>query len=124
MTVRADTAAQLTTDWADIPALAGLRVIATERPLDDVKVPTALIRWKTVTPFPQAPQAARNVGLLLVLISPHQNADDAADQLDGWTEAALDYLDTHIPHGDAEVTGWTGSRLAVEIPLTVTATKE
>ncbi|NYF29236.1 hypothetical protein [Microbacterium sp. JAI119] len=123
MSVRKDVEAQLGADWADIPPLAALRVIATERELDDITQPTALIRAKSYDRTPAAPQSHRNVGLLLTLISPHLDLDRAGDQLDDITTAALDYLDTRFSHEQATAVGY-GARLAFDIPLTVIASKE
>lgn len=123
MSVRTEIADMLTADWADIPALAGVRVIATERAIDEIDQPTALIRVKTVGKAPAAPLSHRNVGLLLTLISPHLDLDLAADELDELTAAALDYLDTRFIHEDATTVGYVES-LAVDIPLTVLAAKE
>lgn len=123
MSIRADFADMLTAAWADIPALAGVRVIATERELDDIQTPTALIRLKTLARASYAPQSHRDVGVLLTLISPHIDADRAADELDDLTAAALDYLDTTCRNEGASIVGY-GDRLAADIPLTLTASKE
>lgn len=123
MTIAKDMEAQLTTDWAAIPALAVLRVIATERGLDDITQPTALIRTKSYDRTPAAPQSHRNVGLLLTLISPHKDLDRAGDQLDNITTAALDYLDTRFSHEQATSVGYDAC-LAFDIPFTVIASKE
>lgn len=123
MSVRKDIEAQLKADWADIPDLAPLRVIATERALDSINEPTALIRAKSFDRTPAAPQSHRNVGLLLTLISPHIDLDRAGDQLDDITTAALDYLDTRYSHDPATAVGY-GDRLAFDIPFTVIASKE
>ena len=123
MSIRTDLADALRTDWASIPALGGVRVVATERELDDVTVPTALIRQKTVTRTPQAPQSHRSIGILLTLISPHLDLDRAGDQLDDIVPAALDYLDPRYGHEEATAVGYA-KRLAYDIPLTVIASKE
>ncbi len=123
MTVRKSIEAQLKADWASIPTLAGVRVVATEKPLDEITRLTALIRQKGVGRCPEAPKSHRNVSLLLTLISPHTNTDAAQDQLDATLPAVLDYLDPKYAHGDAEAVGWTGKRLAYDIPFTVRAKK-
>lgn len=124
MTVRKAVEAELTAAWAEVPALAKLRVIATERQMDDVQRATALIRQKSVGKTPEAPLSHRNVGLVLTLISGYLDADKAQDELDALLPAVLDYLDPRYAHGDAEAVGWTGSRLAYDIPFTVRAKKE
>lgn len=123
MSVRKAVEAQLQADWGDIPELVALRVIATERELDDITQPTALIRAKSYDRTAAAPQSHRNVGLLLTLISPYLDLDRAGDQLDAITPAALDYLDTRYSHEAATAVGY-GSRLAFDIPFTVIASKE
>lgn len=123
MSVRKATEAAIKADWAAIPALAGVRVVATERELDDIQDPTALIRGKSIDRTPAAPLTHRNVGLLLTLISPHMDLDLAGDQLDEIAAAALDYLDPRYSHEPATVVGY-GSRLAYDIPFTVIASKE
>lgn len=120
-TVRKSTEAKLKADWADIPALAGVRVIATERALDDVTQPTALLRVKSTARSRELPNSHRDVGLLLTLISQHEDEDNAQDELDTLTDAALDYLDPAFKHGDAVNVSYGATRLAVDIPLTVMA---
>jgi hypothetical protein len=128
MSVRKEIEQQLTTDWPGIPELAKVRVIATERALDELEQPTALIRSRTIAKAPSAPNSHRNIGLLLTLISPHRDMDMAGDQLDDLAAAALDYLDTRFLHDDAQVVGYgdpdRGGYLAYDIPITVLASKE
>ena len=123
MTVRQSIEAQFKSDWADVPDLADLIVIATERPLDDVQRATALIRQKGIAKHPAAPLSHRRVGLLLTIISGNLNPDAAQDELDELVPAVLDYLDPRFQHEGAEAVGWTGSRLAYDIPFTVVAAK-
>lgn len=124
MSVRHEVAALLEADWANIPTLASLRVIATERRLDEISTSTALIRSRTIGRAPAAPNSHRHVGLLLTLVSKHTDLDRAQDELDELVEAALDYLDTHCQHEDATTAGWNDNRLAYDIPLTILASKE
>lgn len=123
MSVRTEFADLLRTDWEEIPALAGVRVIATESGLDDVQQPTALIRIKSVERHPQAPQGAFWHGFTLHLISGHTHADNAADELEGLLEAVLTYLKprTHIKYEKAEFGLATESNFAYLIPISVTA---
>lgn len=123
MSVRTDFADLLRTDWAEIPALADVRVIATESGLDDVQQPTALIRIKSVERHPQAPQGAFWHGFTLHLISGHFDADNAADELEGLLESVLAYLRprTHIKYEKAEFGLATESNFAYLIPISVTA---
>lgn len=123
MSVRAEVADMLRTDWADVPKLADVRVIATEREMDDIQTPTALIRVKSIGKAPSAPNSHRHVGLLLTLISQHLDAEQASTELDDKVAAALDYLDTTFMHGDADAVGY-GDRLAFDIPLTILASKD
>lgn len=123
MSVRKDLEIQFSEDWADITALKDLRVIATERDLDDIQQSTALIRNKTLGKAPQLPNSHRKVGILLTLISGHIDADNAGDELDDLVDAALDYLDPRYLHEDATAVGY-GDRLAYDIPLTILAKKE
>jgi hypothetical protein len=123
MSVRTDVAALLKADWAEIPELAELRVIATERNLDKLTQPTALIRLKSIGREPSAPLKARRVDLLLTLISEHIDLDLAGDDLEEFAAAALDYLGPRFVHDPAEVVGY-GERLAVDIPLHIIASPE
>lgn len=118
-----DLAVMLRTDWADIPALDGVRVIATERQLGVPTVPTALLRRKSLTRLPQAPQSHRRHGILLTLISAFEDMDKAADELDTIVPAALDYFDTRFQSETATSVLYI-DRLAYDIPLTVIASKE
>lgn len=122
-TVRRSLEAQFKADWQDVPALSNLIVVATERSLDVVNKATALIRQKGVAKCPEAPLSHRNVSILLTIISGNTNADKAQDELDELVPAVLDYLDPKWPHGDAEAVGWTGEKLAYDIPLTIRASK-
>ncbi len=114
---------KLTEDWADIEALAPLVVMATERELDDIRKPVALLRRKTIAKTPEAPLSHRNYGLLLTIISNRTDADEAAEQLDAFVEPVLTYLDTTYRHGDAELVGYN-NRLAYDIPLTALGKKD
>jgi len=109
---------ELATKFPDI------NVTATEAPLGDVRKPTLLIRRKTVDVFPDAPLSHRNVGVLLTLISPYLDLDEAAAQLDEQVLPVLDWLDTRYLHEPASLVGWNGNRLAYDIPATITAQKE
>lgn len=123
MSIRHDFASQLTVDWATIPALEGVRVVATEREIDELEVPTCLVRLNGVGRAPSAPVSHRNVTLLLTLISPHLDMDLAGDEIEELIDAALDYLDTRFLHDDANVVGYN-NRLAADIPVTILAEKE
>ncbi|TQJ31949.1 hypothetical protein [Microbacterium sp. SLBN-146] len=123
MSVRKQIADQLRADWAEIPNLANVRVIGTERTIDRLDQPTALLRLRTIERLPQAPLAGRNVGLLLTLISEREDLDLAGDDIEELTEAVLTYLGPRYKHDRAEVVGY-GDRLAVDIPLTIIAVAE
>lgn len=123
MSVRTEIADMFATDWADIPELAGVRVVATERALDDIQVPTALLRIKSVGRSDAAPNSHRNYRLTLTLISAHTDMDRAADELDELVDQVLRYLDTRIKYDPAEVVGYD-DRLAFDIPLTILASKD
>lgn len=122
MSVRNEFAYMLSTDWAAIPALSGVRVIASEAFLDDVHTPTALIRMHNVDRMPTAPLSHRNYGMLVTLISGHTDLDQAADELDALVEAALDYFDSRYLHESATAMAY-GDRFAFDIPVTVSAVK-
>jgi len=124
MSVRKEYEQVLKTDWAAIPALAGVRVIATERGLDTLSQPTFLIRARSIGKTPEAPNSHRNVGFLGTLISPHQDLDRAQDQLDELVEAILDYFDPRALHDDAVSVGYDDTHMAYDIPLTILASKE
>lgn len=124
MSVRSELAAQFATDWASIPGLSDVRVVATERKLDDIRTFTALIRARSITRSTAAPNSHRDVSVLLTLISPHLNADVAQDDLDERAEAILDYLDTRYRHEGATSAGWANERFAYDIPITILASKE
>ncbi|GAB6856471.1 hypothetical protein [Microbacterium xylanilyticum] len=118
MSVVTELEASLKTEF---PALV---VTATEGPLQDVRKLTLLIRRKSVDVFPGAPLSHRNVGVLLTLISPLLDLDAAAEQLDDGVLPVLDWLDSRYLHEPASLVGWNGSRLAYDIPATITAQKE
>jgi hypothetical protein len=123
MSVRSEIAAQFSDDWDAIPALAGVRIVVTEREIDDPDRATALIRQRTIGKHPSAPMSHRQVGLLLTLISPHLDLDRAANELDELVTEALDYLDPRYLHEDAQSVGYN-ERSAYDIPFTVIAQKE
>ena len=123
MSVRTEFSALLSSAWAGNNTLSQVRVIATESALDDTQQTTALIRFKSMTKAPSAPNSHRQVGLLLTIISGYQDLDLAADELDDILPAVLDYLDPLCLHDAAAVVGY-GDRLAVDIPITVLASKE
>lgn len=127
MSVRKDLAAKLAADWATIPGLAAVRVVATERKIDPPqRASVALIRQNTIDRMHEAPTSHRTVGVLLTIISKYADLDKAADDLDTLVDAALDYLGTTFRHGTATAVGWgdPAVRLAYDIPLTITASKE
>lgn len=116
-------AEQIAADWADIPALAKLRVIAAERNVDITR-PTAILRQKRITRFPEAPKTHRQAEMLLTIVSHREDFDAAADEIDVWVYAALDYLDTRFrPAEEAEAVLYN-ERFAYDIPFTVITDKE
>lgn len=121
MSLRTDLADQLRADWASIEALADFRVIATERQLDAVAVPTALIRQKSIARLPTAPLSHVTTGLSLTLIAPYADLDLAADLLDDAVPAALDYLRPRYQADSATVADWSSKQLAYDIDLSVIA---
>lgn len=123
MSIRKQIEELFQTDWASIPVLKDLRVIATERELDSVDQPTALIRIKRMEREPSAPMSARRVGLLLTIISEHVDLDEAGDDLEDYAEVAMEYLSTRFMHDPVEVVGY-GDRLAIDIPLTIITVPE
>jgi hypothetical protein len=123
MSVRKEVEALLKDAWKNDPVLSAFRVIATERALDDIKEPTALLRIDSVTRLPEAPLSQRTVNIRLTLISPHQDVDLAADELDEAVDAALDYLDKSFSHDEATTVNY-GNRLAFDIPLHIIARKD
>lgn len=120
---RKDLEALLTADWAGIPALAGVRVIATERQLGVPTKPTALIRQKSIKRLPELPQSHRDHGVLITLISSYEDFDKAADDLDILVPAALTYLDTRYQHDGATSVLYV-DRLAYDIPIRIPVKKE
>lgn len=122
--VRHDFGQKLAAAWANIPALAALDVVVTEKPLGDIRKPTALIRNKSVGPEPAAPQSHRRVGLLLTLVHPSADLDKAADELDAFTWATLDYLYKRYVHDEAQTVAYGTRYIAVDIPVTVIAEKD
>ncbi|MDZ5145336.1 hypothetical protein [Microbacterium testaceum] len=123
MSVRHDFAETLSDEWAAIPALADVRVVATERELDELDRITVLIRMRSVGKHAAAPLSHRQVGLLVTLISPSLDLDVAADELDEVLAAALDYFDSRFLYEDATTVGYA-DRLAFDIPVTLIAAKE
>jgi hypothetical protein len=123
VSVRKEVEALLSADWAEVEALAGVRVIATERELDELESVTALLRTQSVSKAPSAPNSHRHVGLLLTLVHPSLDLDRAGDEMEDIVSAALDYLDPRFLHDAASYVGY-GDRLAVDIPLTILASKD
>lgn len=115
--------AQFSADWASVPVLAKVKCVATEKAIDTPKVPTLVIRQTSIGRNPQAPLSHRNVGILLTIVSPHEDMDRAGVQLSELVEALLDYLDTRYAHEDATQVGYL-DRLAYDIPTTVIAAKD
>jgi hypothetical protein len=124
MSARREFEALLQTDWAEIPALESFKVLATECDLEQVTEPTALIRQKSVSRSPNAPLNQRHVGVLLTLISPYEDFDRAADDLEDQLMAVLDYLGPRFQHDEATQVSFGGTNLAFDIPITLIATKE
>lgn len=120
---RASFETQTRADWADIPALADVRVIATERNLGELVQPLALIRQRSIAREPAAPLSMRRYGMLLTIVSAHADMDAATDELDVLVGAAIDYLDTRYEH-DAATAVMYVDRLAYDIPVTITASKD
>lgn len=121
MSVRKVLEQELREAWADVPELAAFHVIATERQLDAINRPTALLRQTRIARLPQAPASrAVSVNVLLTLISPHADLDRAADQLDDAVPAALEYLRRRYLSAEAEAVGYL-KLLAYDIPLTIYA---
>ncbi|MFF8186606.1 hypothetical protein ACF044_05040 [Microbacterium sp. NPDC016588] len=124
MSVRHDFGDTLRAAWAGIPALSRVDVVVSEKPLGDIRKPTALIRGRSIGPEPGAPLSHRRVVCLLTLVSPSGDLDKARDELDELTWAVLDYLDPTFVHDDAEAVGYGSRLLAVDIPVTVIAQKD
>lgn len=122
--VRKQIEATFKEDFAAIPALAGLRVIATERNLDTPERDTALIRQRSLRRLPEAPLTHNRVGMLLTIISAREDFDRAGDDLDELVPAVLAYLDKKFPSDDEASSVMYDDRLAYDIPFTVFATKE
>lgn len=124
LSVRKSVEAMLKTDFADIPELAELRVIATERNLDTPQQDTALIRQRSLRRLPEAPLSHRRVGMLLTIISAREDFDRAGDDLDEYVPAALNYLDKRFAPPDEATSVLYEDRLAYDIPFSVIASKE
>lgn len=121
--VRHQVAEHLQTVLDENPQAPEVRVIATERELDDIRVLTVQLRGNTLGRLPQAPISQRAVGLTAVVISAHDDPDMGADELDGFVPLFLDSLDTSFLHEDAELVQY-GTHMAYRIPLTVIASKD
>lgn len=116
-------AEEIAADWKVIPKLAKLRVIAAERNVD-ISRPTAILRQKRITRFPEAPKTHRQAEMLLTIVSDRQDFDAAADEIEEWVYAALDYLDTRFrPSEEADAVLYN-ERFAYDIPFTVITDKE
>lgn len=121
--IAAAIADRLRADWQSIPELAKVRVLAAERNVD-ITGPTAILRLKRLARFPQAPKTHRVAGVLLTLVSDREDFDRAADDLEGWTLAALDYLDTRYQPPEEAETVLYNDRLAIDIAFTAITEKE
>ncbi|QCQ16989.1 hypothetical protein [Microbacterium sp. RG1] len=123
MSVVTKLARQFRADWATDAKLSAVQVIATERILDRITVPTVQLRYTGIARSPEAPKSHRNVGMLLTLIASQEALHMAGDQLEPLVFAILDYLDTRLMHDEATSVAYN-NRLAFDIPLTVLASKE
>ncbi|MCE4024666.1 hypothetical protein LXM50_01625 [Microbacterium sp. Au-Mic1] len=121
MSLRKDIEALFREDWAEDPILSQLRVIATERELDQLAQDTALIRLKGLRREPTAPLRAKRVELLLTIISARTDLDRAGDDLEEYMNAAEDYLGPRFMHDAPSIVGYN-DRLAIDIPLYITTT--
>lgn len=124
MSVPADLAAMLRARWADdAEDLARVRVIATERELDDIRTRTVVLRQTGIRRAPEA-QGLWEVSVALAAVSGMQDLDRAADELDSLVQDVLDALtDLGIAHDGATSVAY-GNRLAYDIPLTVYAPRK
>ncbi len=114
---------QLTADWEDHEELSDVWVKATQGELKAFSRVTVIVSQQTIGPFPQAPHAKRTVGVTLEVVSPTDDIDAAADELELIVPAILDYLDPLYLH-DVATAFLYGGLLAYRIPLTVIANKE
>lgn len=109
--------------WAEDADLSEVRVIATERELDDIRQRTIVIRQTGITRAPEA-QGLWEVSLAMAAVSPHLDLDRAADELDNLVQDVLDALTAlGIAHEGATSVAYA-NRLAYDIPLTVYAPRE
>lgn len=120
MSIRKDIEALFKLDWKDDPILSQLRVIATERKLDQLAQPTALIRLQGMRREPSAPLQQKRFGLLLTIISEHTDLDLAGDDIEEFMTAVTDYLGPRFLFDAPTVVGY-GDRLAVDFPLYIIA---
>ncbi|MDL9978847.1 hypothetical protein [Microbacterium candidum] len=111
----------MSTDWAAIPALSKFHVRATEKALDDIRKPTALIRQQSIAVSKAAPVSHSDVGILVTLISHFQDPDMAADALEDAVPAALEYYRTHYVQTETATAVAYANRSAYDIPVTVIA---
>lgn len=115
---------KLREDWAAVPALAGLTVLAAERNVD-ISSATAILRQVSIGRFPEAPKTHRTAEVVLTIVSPREDFDRAAADLDGWVFAALDYLDVQYrPPEEARSVLYVNKYLAYDITFTVITSKE
>lgn len=123
MSVARDIAARAELDWAGHPTLSEVRIVASEKVIDTPRVPTVILRQTSIGRCPELPLSHRNVGVLLTIVSPHQDMDKAGEQLFSLVDAILDYLDRLYAHEDATQVAYL-DRLAYDIPLTAIAAKD
>lgn len=119
--IRHEIAEMIREYWEEIPELADIKVVASERQLEEILDLTAVLRMVSIGRSPDLPLSHRNVKMNVVLISGMDSADHAADELEERLEHVLNWLDDFFRHEDAEFVTYGEGRYAYLIPITVLA---
>lgn len=100
------------------------KIVTSDRAVDVHKTVTVQIKQRSIMRTPQAPNGAHDIEFVLTVTSPSQDLDRAEDQLDDGVNRLVHALDTAgIKWTNAQkVTN--DDRLAYDITLTLTSTKE
>lgn len=125
MSIRTDVAQLIREALADGP-LADIKIVTSERDIGKIGRAAIIVKQQSIGRLPAAPLSHRNVGVIVTVISAHQDLDRAEDDLDVIVPDVLNALDNQaiLTWSGAAKVGWGESNLAYDITLEVIADKE
>lgn len=111
--------AYLTETLAVTPGLEDVRVVGSSRSIDKITTPILKVKTDTYVKTPEAPRSKLTAEFTLVLVSPHQDVDQAEDDLEDRLEALLPLLfNSSIMWQEATQTAWDESHMSFDIRVT------